>query len=99
MIHGRKAAHASPSVGFAFAAAGAAGIVSAESSRPRSLGDSHSSFGCHTCRKPIRQAIEMREAPMSTIHGLMKFDIRNVGIANETPHTSIAGQTPIMPSQ
>src|SRR5216684_8683516 len=98
MIQGRKAAHASPLVGFAFAAAGA-GIVAAESSRPRSLGDSHSSFGCHTRTKPIRQAIEMREAPMSTIQGLMKFEMRNCGIANETPHTRMAGQTSIMPRQ
>src|SRR5258708_4849612 len=94
-----KAAHASLSVGFAFAAASVAGIVAAESSRPRSLGDSHSSFGCHSRRKPTRQAIETSEAPMSTIHGLMKFEMRNCGIANDTPHTRMAGQTPIMPRQ
>src|SRR5260370_34854626 len=78
MIQGRKAAHASPLVGFAFAAAGA-GIVAAESSRPRSLGDSHSSFGCHTRRKPIRQAIERREAPMSTSQARRKLEIRSCG--------------------
>src|ERR1700724_1514890 len=91
-IHGRKAAQTCISVGFAFATAGAGGAARAESSRLRSLGESHSSFGCHTCRKAIRQAIEMREAPMSTIHGVMKFEITNCGIANDTPHTRIAGQ-------
>ena len=29
---------------------------------------------------------------MSTIHGLMKFEIRNCGIAKDTPQTRIAGQ-------
>src|SRR5262249_15862399 len=75
------------------------GMVAAESSWLRSAGDSHNSFGCHTFRKPIRQAIEMSEAPMSTIHGLMKFEITNCGIANDTPVTRIAGQTCIMPRQ
>ena len=36
---------------------------------------------------------------MSTIHGLMKFEIRNCGIANETPVTRIAGHTSFMPCQ
>src|SRR5262245_2058213 len=105
MIQGRKAAHTSALVGLGFAAAGVAaaetvaGMMAAESSRLRSLGDSHSSFGCHTCKKAIRQAIETSEAPMSTIQGLMKFDMRNCGIANDTPHTRIAGQTPIIPRQ
>src|SRR5262249_14796962 len=101
-IHGTKAAHTSAWVGLGFAAPGVAaaesvaGTATAESSRLRSLGESQSSFGCHTCRKPIRQAIEMSEAPISTIQGLMKFDIRNCGIANVTPHTRIAGHTCIM---
>ena len=47
----------------------------------------------------MRQPIEMREAPMSTIHGLMKFEMTNCGIANETPVTRIAGQTSYMPFQ
>jgi len=36
---------------------------------------------------------------MSTIQGLMKFEIRNCGTANDTPHTRIAGQIAIMPRQ
>jgi len=79
---------------------GALAVTSfAESSFVRSAAESQSSFGCQTCRKPIRNAIEMSEAPMSTIQGLMKFEIRNCGIANETPVTRIAGQTPTMPRQ
>ena len=45
----------------------------------------------------MRQAIEMSEAPMSTIHGLMKFEMRNCGMAKETPVTRIAGQISFMP--
>ena len=41
----------------------------------------------------------MSDAPMSTIHGLMKFEIRNCGTANETPQTRIAGQISFMPRQ
>src|SRR5438309_2241601 len=73
------------------------GMVPAESSRVRSAGDSHSSLGCQTLRNRTRHAIEIREAPMSTIHGLMKFEIRNCGIANVTPVTRTAGQIWIMP--
>ena len=69
----------------------------AESSRLRSAGDSHSSFGCQMLRKPIRHAIEISEAPTSTIQGLTKFEIRNCGIANDRPQTRIAGQISIMP--
>ena len=71
----------------------------AESSLVRSAAESHSSFGCQILRKPIRHAIEISDAPMSTIHGLMKFEIRNCGIANETPVTRIAGHTSFMPFQ
>src|SRR5262249_2799749 len=48
------------------------GTVPADGSWLRRAGDSHSSLGCRTCRKPIRKAIEISDAPMSTIHGLMK---------------------------
>ena len=75
----------------------AGGADAAELSRPRNAGDSHSSFGCQTLRNPIRHAIEISEAPTSTIHGLTKFEIRNCGIANDRPHTRIAGQISIMP--
>src|SRR5215470_14423082 len=98
MIHGISAYHTSPLEGFGRAGFGG-GAPAAESSLVRSAGESHSCFGCHTLRNPIRHAIEMSEAPMSTIHGLMKFEIRNCGIANETPVTRIAGHTPIMPRQ
>src|SRR5207342_1190369 len=59
----------------------------------------HISFGCQNLRKPIRQAIDTSDAPMSTIQGLMKLEIRNCGTANDTPHTSTAGQTASMPRQ
>src|SRR5258705_13692313 len=98
-IHGRKAAQTSGLVGFgAFAAAtGAAVMVCADSSWLRSAGDVQTTCGCHILRKPMRQAIEMSDAPISTIQGLMKFEIRNCGTANETPQTRIAGQISIMP--
>ena len=41
----------------------------------------------------------MSEAPISTIQGLMKFEIRNCGIANDTPVIKIAGQISFMPFQ
>ena len=63
----------------------------------RSAGDSHSVLGCQILRKPIRQAIEISEAPMSTIQGLMKLEIRNCGTAKETPVTRMAGQISFMP--
>src|SRR6185503_18709648 len=75
------------------------GAVPADSSLVRSAGESHSSFGRHTLRKPIRAAIEISDAPMSTIHGLMKLEIRYCGIANETPVKRIAGHTSFMPFQ
>src|SRR5690242_20091093 len=96
MIHGISANQTCAVL--AFAAAGfAGGALAALSSLVRSAGESQSSFGCHTFRKPIRHAIDTSEAPMSTIQGLMKFEIRNCGIANETPVTRIAGQMSFMP--
>src|SRR6202012_3431120 len=77
----------------------AAAIVSVDTSRPRSAGDNQSCFGCHTLRNRIRQPIEISEAPMSTIQGLMKFEITNCGIAKETPVTRMAGQISFMPFQ
>ena len=53
--------------------------------------------GCQTFRKQIRHAIEISDAPISTIHGLMKFEIRNCGTANDTPVTRMAGQICSMP--
>src|SRR6185312_594892 len=95
MIHGSSAVHiCAVETGFS---GFAVGIVAADSSLVRSAADSHSCLGCHTLRKRMRQAIEISDAPMSTIHGLMKLEMRNCGIANETPVTRIAGHTPIMP--
>src|SRR5262245_34345436 len=99
MIHGSSAPQICALVSLTSLAGFGAGMVAAESSRLRRAGDSHSSLGCQTFRKPIRQAIEMSEAPMSTIHGLMKLEIRNCGIAKETPHTRMAGQIATMPRQ
>ena len=65
----------------------AAGFVAGRAS----AGEVQISFGCQTCRKQIRQAIETSDAPMSTIHGLMKFEIRNCGTANDTPHDEHRG--------
>src|SRR5215468_7740658 len=83
MIHGSSAAQICGLVSLTSLAGFGGGMVAAESSWLRSAGDSHSSFGRQIFRKPIRQAMEMSDAPMSTIHGLMKFEIRNCGIAKE----------------
>src|ERR1700738_4820421 len=98
MIQGISGSHTCAVLGLGPAAFGG-GMVAADSSFERSAGESHSTFGCQTFRKPIKQAIEISDAPMSTIHGLMKFEIRNCGIANETPVTRIAGHTSFMPFQ
>src|SRR5438270_4061193 len=98
MIQGISAYQICPVDGLGPGALGG-GMVAADSSLERSAGESQSTFGCHTFRKPTRQAIEISDAPMSTIHGLMKFEIRNCGIANETPVTRIAGHTSFMPFQ
>src|SRR5450631_2110790 len=92
MIHGVSAAQTWGLVGLMVDSGSGLGMVAAESSRLRSAGDSHGRSGFHTCRKPIRQAMEMSEAPISTIQGLMKLEIRNCGTANDTPVTRIAGQ-------
>src|SRR5205085_926598 len=97
MIQGIIETHTSCELGFAVVVFGCAGIVAAESSWLRSAGESHSSLGCHTCRNAMRHAMEMSEAPISTIHGLMKLEIRNCGIANETPVTRTAGQIATIP--
>src|SRR6516164_3386382 len=70
-----------------------------DSSLPRSAGESQSCLGCQTLRNRIRHPIEISEAPISTIQGLMKLKITNCGIANDTPVTRIAGQTSFMPLQ
>ena len=73
------------------------GMVAAESSRRRKAGEVHISFGCQNLRKPIRQAIDTSDAPMSTIQGLMKLEIRNCRRAEAYAHTSGfgAGRLPL----
>src|SRR5689334_10926654 len=95
-IHGISEYHTSLVVGFLVLGFTGA-TVAAESSLVRSAAESHSSFGCHTLRNRMRQAIEISDAPISTIHGLTKFEIRNCGIANDTPVTRMAGQMSFMP--
>src|SRR5690348_12482190 len=97
MIHGISERQMSAVVGSATFGGGTAGMVAAESSRLRNAGESQSSLGCQIFKKPIRHAIEISEAPISTIQGLMKFEIRNCGTANDTPQTSTAGQICSMP--
>src|SRR5262245_61398896 len=99
MIQGSSENHTSAVVGSRAGLAGFFGMVAAESSRVRRAGDVHTTFGRQILRKPMRQAMEMSEAPISTIHGLMKFEMRNCGMANETPHTRIAGHIWTMPRQ
>ena len=97
MIQGMSEYQTSPAVCFSVRMGLGAGMVAADSSCVRSAGEVQISFGCQTLRNRIRQAIEISDAPTSTIHGLMKFEITNCGIAKETPQTRIAGQTCIMP--
>src|SRR5258707_3611003 len=92
MSQGRRGSHISP-VETGFTGLGA-GIEAADSSLVRNAADNHNSFGCHTFRNRMRHAIETNDAPMSTIHGLMKFEIKNCGIAKDTPVTRTAGHTP-----
>src|SRR5215475_11558325 len=96
MIQGRSDIHTWPVVGLTVAAFGG-GRSAAEGSWLRSAGEVQISLGRQTCRNSTRHAIEMSEAPISTIHGLMKLEMRYCGIANETPVTRIAGQTSFMP--
>src|SRR3984893_11141211 len=96
MIQGSNANHTCALEGFGPAFA-TGGRPLAESSLLRSAGDVQTSFGFQILRKPMRQAIDTSEAPMSTIHGLTKFEIKYCGIANETPVTRIAGQISFMP--
>ena len=71
MIHGSSALQSCVWLSFAVSSGLAGAMVAADSSLPRSAGEVQSSFGCHTFRNRIRQPIEISEAPMSTIQGLM----------------------------
>src|SRR5262245_43264436 len=100
MIPGRNAVHTCALVSSEAAPViCTGGIVDAEPSGPVNDGDSQSTLGRQIFSNPIRQAMDIRDAPMSTIQGLMKFEIRNCGTAKETPHTRIAGQICTMPRQ
>src|SRR5947208_6955920 len=98
MIHGVNARQTSALVGSA-AGRGGSGIVAAESSCRRKAGEVQSSAGCQTLKKPMRHAMQISEAPMSTIHGLTKLEIKYWGTAKDTPQTRIAGQICTMPRQ
>src|SRR5438105_15731185 len=97
MIHGSSALQSWACVSGVLSMGFAATIVAADSSLPGNAGDSQSSLGCQTLRKRMRQPIEISDAPISTIHGLMSFEIRNCGIANDTPVTRTAGQIAVIP--
>src|SRR5947209_17507493 len=99
MIHGISDHHTSARVGAAPVAAGGGGIVAAEVSWRRNTGEVQISAGCQILRNRIRQPIEISAAPISTIHGLMKFEIRYCGTAKDTPVTTMAGHTCTMPRQ
>src|SRR5690348_6092704 len=97
MIHGSNAIHISPEATLRVVTLRL--VCPADSSRVRSAADVQICFGCQIFRNKIRQPIEIKEAPMSTIQGLMKFEIRNCGIAKETAVTRMAGQTSFVPFQ
>ena len=71
MIHGSRALQSSLCVKVVLSISFGAVIVAADSSWPRNAGDSQSCLGCQTLRNRMRQPIEISEAPMSTIQGLM----------------------------
>src|SRR5207244_13279338 len=98
MIHGVSARQTSAVVGSA-AVLGGGVIAAAESSCLRKAGEVHSTAGCQTLKKPIRHAMQISEAPISTIQGLTKLEIKNWGTAKDTPQTRIAGQICTMPRQ
>src|SRR5436305_14743097 len=92
MIHGVRPNHTSRVVGGG-RRGGGGGIVAADSSRVRKAGEVQISAGCQTFRKPIRQAIDTSEGPMSTIQGFTELEIRNGGMAKETQQKSLVAQT------
>src|SRR6478609_7056627 len=71
MIQGSSDIQTSAVVGFTFETAGA-GRPSIEVSAVRSAAEVQITSGDHTLRNSTRQTIEISEAPISTIHGLMK---------------------------
>src|SRR5579864_240024 len=99
MIHGNNALNSCADDSGALSSGLAGVIVAIDSSLPRSAGDSQSFFGCQTFRNRMSAPIEISDAPISTIQGLMKLEMTNCGTANETPVTRMAGQTSFMPFQ
>src|SRR5579872_540394 len=99
MIHGNRALQSSADVSGVLSSGFAGVIVAMDSSLPRSAGDSQIFFGCQTFRNKMSAPIEISDAPMSTIHGLMKLEMTNCGTANEMPVTRMAGQISFMPFQ
>src|SRR3569623_318886 len=76
-----------------------AAMLAADSSWVRSAAEVQIFLGCQMLRNAFSAPIEISVAPMSTIHGLMKLEIRNCGTAKDTPVTRMAGQTSFMPFQ
>src|SRR5262245_46873813 len=74
MAHGVQASATAPAD--VLRAGGGGGAVELESSCVRSLGEVHASAGRQTRRNSVRQVMATTDAPMSTIHGLMKLEIR-----------------------
>src|SRR3954452_5164232 len=76
IIHGTQARMTSPRLawGVTVDAAALSGVdcvrVPTESSRVRRAGEDQTSAACHIRMKPTRQAMQIRDAPISTIHGL-----------------------------
>src|SRR5688572_23685297 len=62
-----------------------------------SPGRSHVRAGCQIFRNRTTAPSEMTDDTTSTSQGPWKFEMRNCGIANETPATRIAGHTDHMP--
>ena len=76
MIHGTQARKTSPRsargamVGVAAPRGAGCVRVPTESSRERRAGEVQISFGCQIRMKPTRHAMQISDAPMSTIQGL-----------------------------
>src|SRR5262249_49735812 len=68
MIHGSSASQTSPVLGGSARVLGGGGMLSAESSWLRKAGDVQILTGCQTLRNRTRQAIDISDAPISTIH-------------------------------
>src|ERR1700730_9126784 len=96
MIHGSSDNQNCSLLGFGPRVRGG-GIVAAESSRLRNAGEVHSSRGWQIQKNPIRHAMQISEAPISTMYACGKLDISYCGTSKDPPQTKIAGQICIIP--